>query len=90
MVADEARQAKNYNVVSFRRIPTPAYGGVDVDEQPAKIREVDVSADHRQVRLVLDALRPGFVYEFQLHAALAPGKQLFPSEAYYTLRQAPK
>jgi hypothetical protein len=90
VVAEEAGRAKNYSIVSFRRIPTPAYGGADVDEQPAKIRNVEVSPDCRQVRLVLDALRPGFVYEFQLHAALAPGKQLFPAEAYYTLRQAPK
>ena len=72
------RQAKNYAVVSFRRVPTPAYGGSDVDERPAKIREVKVSNDRRQVRLVLDALRPGFVYEFQLHAALCPANNCFP------------
>lgn len=88
--AAEAGRAGNYSLVSFRRIATPAYGGSDIDRQPSRVRAVRVSPDRRSVSLEVEPLRPGFVYEFQLRSSLAPGGQLFPAEAYYTLRQVPR
>jgi cytochrome c551/c552 len=80
----------HYAVVSYRRIPTPAYGGADVDTKPARVRSVAVAEDGRSVRLVLDEMRPGFVYEFRLSGLAEGDKPLFPAEAYYTLRQVPR
>lgn len=88
--ADEARRASNYALRSFRRMSTPAYGGDDVDEQPAKIRGVALSADARRVTLTLDTLRAGYVYELRLGNLAVGGAALFPAEAYYTLTHVPK
>jgi cytochrome c551/c552 len=86
---DSAGKAKNYAVMSYRRIATPAYGGVDVDQQAAKIKAVEVAPDARRVTLALDHLRPGFVYELRLSATAESGGLLEPAEAYYTLHEIP-
>ncbi|MBI2827000.1 MAG: c-type cytochrome [Planctomycetia bacterium] len=80
----------NYGVVSYRRIPTPEYGGPDVDRQTARIRAVTLSADRRQAALLVDHLREGFVYEFRLQNLTGTGEPFFPAEAYYTLRKVPQ
>jgi cytochrome c2/glucose/arabinose dehydrogenase len=87
--ATAAANAANYVVESFRRIPTSDYGGPDVDRRTETVRSIEVADDRRSVRLALDSLRPGFVYEFHLRRLSAPGRLFFPSEAYYTLRVAP-
>ncbi len=80
----EAVNPTNYSTVSYRRISTPAYGGEDVDRRAETITAVKVY-DSRTVKLTLDDLREGFVYEFHLRN-LAGGEEFFPAEAYYTLR----
>jgi hypothetical protein len=82
-----ADRPKHYSIISYRRIPTPAYGGTDVDIQPSKVVRVELSPDGKQARLTLDGLRSGFVYEFRLSGLTSGGKTLFPAEAYYTLRR---
>jgi hypothetical protein len=49
-----------------------------------------VADDGLSVRLVLDEMRPGFIYELRLSGLEAGGQPLFPAEAYYTLRQVPR
>lgn len=80
-----AADPASYSVVSFRRISTPAYGGEDIDRRAEKIAAVQVLNDGRMVKLKLDDLREGFVYEFHLRN-LNGGQEFFPAEAYYTLR----
>ncbi|REK09942.1 MAG: hypothetical protein DWQ37_17735 [Planctomycetota bacterium] len=84
---DRARagDASNYTVASYRRIPTPRYGGPDQDRRVEKIRWVHVSDDARRVTLHFDDLREGFVYELHVQN-LTDGQPFFPDEAYYTLR----
>ncbi len=79
-----AGEPASYAIASFRRVPTPAYGGDDRDRRVEKIRAVELSDDGRSVMLALDELREGFVYEFHLRN-LAGGGRFFPDEAYYTL-----
>ncbi len=82
-----AANAANYSISAFRRVPTSDYGGPDVDRHTVRVRDVKLSSDQRQVRLTLEELRPGFVYEFHLKN-LATGDEMFhPAEAYYTLRE---
>ncbi len=76
----------NYSVSSLRRIPTPDYGGPDQDRRVDKIKSVEVSPDRRRVKIKLESLRAGFVYEFRLRSLVA-GARFFPDEAYYTLRK---
>jgi len=80
-----AADLANYAVSSYRRIPTPNYGGPDVDARVDTVRRAKVSNDARRVTLQVDQLRAGFVYEFHLRDLAGHG-QFFPAEAYYTLR----
>ncbi|HVW36678.1 MAG TPA: hypothetical protein VHB99_05215, partial [Pirellulales bacterium] len=88
--ASAAADVQNYAISSYRRIPTPAYGGPDADRENERIEEVVVSPDHRQATLKLARLRPGFVYEFRLKQLAPTGLTFFPAEAYYTLRRVPE
>jgi hypothetical protein len=90
VVAAEAAQARNYAILSYRRISTPAYGGPNIDEHTAKIKAIEVSPDARRVTLVLDTLREGFVYEFQVSNVAPPNELFHPADAYYTLRKIPE
>jgi mono/diheme cytochrome c family protein/glucose/arabinose dehydrogenase len=89
VAAGPAGDATSYQVSSYRRVPTPAYGGPDQDRRVEKIRSIALSDDHRRVSVALGELREGFVYEFHL-ADLAGGGLFFPAEAYYTLRHRPR
>lgn len=80
----------NYSVSSFRRIRTPAYGGDDVDRQTRRIEAIEVSDDRRHVRLKVDRLLEGFVYEFRLRDLTGTDEPFFPAEAYYTLGRIPE
>jgi mono/diheme cytochrome c family protein len=84
---DRARAADvaNYAIWSFRRIPTPSYGGEDVDRRLEAIHSIRVADDALSVTIELDEPREGFVYEFHLRN-LGDGERFFPDEAYYTLR----
>jgi hypothetical protein len=81
----KAADPANYSISSFRRIPTPSYGGEDLDRRVETIRSVRVDDDATRATIELAELREGFVYEFHLRN-LAAGERFFPDEAYYTLR----
>jgi len=82
---DLAADAANYQVASYRRVATPAYGGPDLDRRVEKATSVVVAENGLRASVYLDALREGFVYEIHLRP-LVHKKTFFPAEAYYTLR----
>jgi mono/diheme cytochrome c family protein/glucose/arabinose dehydrogenase len=84
---DRAKAANpaNYAISSYRRIPTPAYGGPDQDRRVETIASAHVSDDAQRASIRLDGLREGFVYEIHVRS-LVDGLLFFPAEAYYTLR----
>jgi mono/diheme cytochrome c family protein len=84
-----AAKRESYRVEMFRRISTPQYGGDDVDRQGVKIEKVTVADDGRSVRLSVDKMKAGFVYEFHLEN-LAAGQKFFPAEGFYTLKRLAK
>jgi hypothetical protein len=82
-----AAKRESYTIEKYRRESTPQYGGDDLDRASVKITKIEPSADGREVRLKLEPLKAGFVYEFHL-ANLAPaGASFFPAEAHYTLKR---
>ncbi len=85
----QAKQARRYSVLSYRRISTPAYGGENVDERAEHVKKVEVAPDANLVNLHLDTMCAGHVYEIRVDIAAADGRPLFPAEAYYTLRVVP-
>lgn len=84
-----AQEPGQYTISSFRRIPTPDYGGPDRDRRSEEIADVEVDADARHVRLTMETLREGFVYEFRIGTIGADDAPLFPAAAYYTLNTIP-
>jgi mono/diheme cytochrome c family protein len=85
-----ARDIASYSLESFRRVSTPQYGGNDVDRETVTVKSAVPSADGRQVRLTLDKMKQGFVYEFHLRSLAAAGEPWFPAEAFYTLKRVPR
>jgi len=86
---EKANQVTNYVVQSYRRIPTSAYGGPDVDRRVERVASVRLLNDGRRVYLQLGQLREGFVYEFHLkNLAQDANAPFFPAEAYFTLHAA--
>jgi hypothetical protein len=85
-----AGRAESYTIQSYRREPTPAYGGPDRDRRMEKVTEATVSSDARRVKLKLAELRPGFVYELRLKNLTPGGGDFHPAEAHYTLNVVPK
>ena len=88
---ETAAERSGYTVEMFRRISTPQYGGNDVDRQTVKVIQARVADDGRSVRLTVDKMKAGFVYEFHL-ANFAPKTssgeaKFFPAEGFYTLKR---
>ena len=81
----KAKDLANYVLVSYRRVPTPVYGGPDVDRRTEQIESVEVSEDGRQVFLNLAELRRGYVYELRLRNLNKDGALFHPAEAFYSL-----
>ncbi len=85
-----AEQSENYSLSSYRRESTPVYGGNDIDRRTEKIAAVTLDASRRVVKLAVDELRPGHVYELRLKSLAPAGELFFPAEAHYTLRRLAK
>ena len=89
----QAADVDNYLLASYRRVATPDYGGPDVDRRRERITAVEVfpkgDPDVNRVKIKLNELREGFVYEFRLKNLFGKGEPLHPAEAYYTLRKIP-
>ncbi len=87
---EKAVAIDNYQLRSYRRISTPAYGGDDQDERHETILSARVSEDRKQVMLELSDLRAGFVYELNIAALGSDSQSLFPSQAHYSMRSIPQ
>lgn len=84
-----ALRREAYSVSSYRRIPTPAYGGPDQDRREEAVRQVLLADDRLHSDLILEpgSMRAGFVYEIHLRKLVAEPQPFFPADAYYTLRK---
>lgn len=80
----------NYNIRSYRRVSTPAYGGDDQDEQSETTEKVSLSDDCKTASVTLKDLREGCVYEINIDAVGNTPSPLFPSQAHYNMRSVPK
>ena len=83
-----AMDAANYQIMSYRRISTPVYGGEDVDRRQERIAAIDFESTRRIHICFRDELRVGYVYEFRLRK-LNGESNFFPAEGFYTLNRRP-
>lgn len=79
-----------YQLESYFRVSTPAYGGDDHDRRPERVIGAKVVNQRRGVELAVENLQAGRVYDLRLNLAdPTVAESTFPAEAYYTLHRIP-
>jgi mono/diheme cytochrome c family protein len=79
-----ARVPSRYEIASYFRQRTPAYGGEDIDRRSELVQEVELNEDRTAAHLKLQRVENGRVYELKLQRMVAEPNKFFPSEAYFT------
>lgn len=80
-----------YRMDHWRYVATRAYGGPKVDERPLVVEAAAVSADRKRVTLTVGGLEEGRVVHLRSPRPFADssGRQLWNTEAWYTLNAIP-
>ncbi|WP_435843907.1 ricin-type beta-trefoil lectin domain protein [Streptomyces fructofermentans] len=80
-----------YKVKQWRYVPRSDYGGPKVAEETLTVQSATVSGDRRTVTLAIPGLKPNRVVHLRSARPFssADGKQLWSTEAWYTLNQLP-
>jgi hypothetical protein len=80
-----------YRMDHWRYVPTRSYGGPKIDERPLFVAGAKVSRDRTKVTLTVDGLEPGRVVHLRSPRpfADAEGRELWNTEAWYTLNAIP-
>ncbi|UPZ34546.1 ricin-type beta-trefoil lectin domain protein [Streptomyces sp. LRE541] len=83
--------AARYKVKQWRYVPRSDYGGPKVDEETLTVQSATVSSDRKTVTLAIPGLKPNRVVHVRSARPFssADGKQLWSTEAWYTLNQLP-
>lgn len=78
-------------VRQWRYVPTENYGGPKVNETALKVTSCHVSADRKRIFLALNGMKAGHVVYVHLRNRFvsAAGRQLWSTEAWYTMNQIP-
>lgn len=86
-----ANLASGYRVQQWRYVPTAAYGGPKLDEEPLLVTGATASADRKSVTLQIAGLRPDHVVHVRSPRPFASstGQELWNTEAWYTLNTIP-
>lgn len=88
---ESAQNPDNYELNSFTYSYHHHYGSPVRDIQPAELKGIVVSEDGKKVRLVMDGLRKGYIYEVKLKDIVNENKgNLLHNYAYYTLNNIPE
>jgi len=92
LATGQGNSAADYTIQQWWYLPTEVYGGPKMDLQSLKVRGVEVSPDRKKVVLVIPGLKKEHVIKFDLNENLrsANGRQLWSSEAWYTLNHIPQ
>jgi hypothetical protein len=72
---------------SWRYLPTAAYGGPKIDEQPLRIASVEPSEDGRSMRILCEGLRVGTCVHLRIDPRSRTGKPIWSTDAWYTLHR---
>ncbi|MFH5833773.1 plastocyanin/azurin family copper-binding protein [Halalkalibaculum sp. DA384] len=86
-----AKDPSSYTVQSFEYLYHMVYGSPPVDLEESAIRSIHVSEDKLKVRLVLNNLRRGYIYEINGSGIRsAVGEKILHPGAYYSLNEIPE
>ncbi|MFE6648051.1 family 16 glycoside hydrolase [Nocardioides sp. NPDC057772] len=80
-----------FRMTHSRYAPRPTYGGPKIDERPLFVSGAEVSADRTSVKLTVDGLEEGRVVHLRSPRPFTSegGKELWNTEAWYTLNSIP-
>ncbi|WP_434587369.1 ricin-type beta-trefoil lectin domain protein [Streptomyces sp. A5-4] len=86
-----ANLAARYKIKQWRYAPTAAYGGPKVDEETLTAQSATLSADRKTVTLAIPGLKADRVIHIRSARPFSAtdGKQLWSTEAWYTMNQLP-
>ncbi|WP_405510704.1 ricin-type beta-trefoil lectin domain protein [Streptomyces anulatus] len=86
-----ASLAGRYKFKQWRYVPTAAYGGPKVDEESLTAQAATLSADRKTVTLTVPGLKADRVVHVRSARPFSAtdGKQLWSTEAWYTMNQLP-
>ncbi|XVV15751.1 family 16 glycoside hydrolase [Actinoplanes sp. CA-131856] len=86
-----ANLPKAYGIEQWRYVPTPQYGGPEVDKETLKVTGAKVSGDRRTVTLTVEGLRRDRVVHLRSPRPFAArdGETLWSTEAWYTMNEKP-
>ena len=91
LARDARLDADGIEVVQWRYLPTPGYGGPKVDERALPVHAATLSEDGRRVRLRVGGLAEGHVVYLRLPEewTSVDDLPLWTREAWYTLNRLP-
>ncbi len=81
---------RNHELRQWRYVPTAAYGGPKVDEEPLEVAEARPSGDGRSVELVVPGRKAGRCVHLRIDARSTDGEAMWSPEAWYTLNRIPR
>ena len=85
---ESASRPEAWSFTHYYYLYHSTYGSPKTDETPAKVTGVEVSEDGKKVRLTLDKLVPGRVFDLRPSGVLsADGAELCTRQAAYTLNR---
>lgn len=85
-----AMAVASYQIRSFTYKYHRNYGSPIINSEYAKLKAIEVSPDGKKVRIKLDQLRSGYIYEISVPGIISESRSaLLHSVGYYTLTQIP-
>jgi hypothetical protein len=87
--AAAAMRPDNYSLSGYTRVWKGSYATEDSGRYQPRIESIEVSPDGRTVRLVVDRLEAGFVYDVGVKRLHRNGGEMFPDVGYYTMNRLP-
>ncbi|MBW7892072.1 MAG: PQQ-dependent sugar dehydrogenase [Chitinophagaceae bacterium] len=86
-----ARNASSFAVTRFTYQYHHNYGSPIINSGSCPVRAIEVSADRRKVRLLVDSLKLGYIHEIKAEGVLSAERNtLLHDFGYYTLNQIPE
>jgi hypothetical protein len=81
---------ESYAVSAFTHPYHAGYGGPEIEQHKPGVKDVSLATDGLSAKIVLEELRPGFVYELDLVRLRSCDKEnLLHRNAFYTVNEVP-
>ena len=80
----------SWSLQGYTRVWGGSYATPDSGRYSLRVGDITVLDDGRRVRITVNGLKPGHVYDVSTTGRLADSEKLWPSEAHYSMKVVPK